>query len=86
MKTYEPLPDTHENLNFKSLHDAINRPAGVYETYDNYWWLTHPEKGIVFYRDSPQCNEDIEIARKMIIIYPWAELKYIQKVYVRIIQ
>lgn len=84
MKTYDPVPETNQNLNFKSLFDAAQRPSGVYESYDEYWWVTHPEKGVVFYRDSPQCNSSLEIAIKIAKLYPWAEIKYVEKVYVSI--
>ena len=45
----------------------------------NRWWVVHPDKGLVVFRDSPQCNSQkaaaLMIRRKL---YPWAEVQFLE--------
>lgn len=48
----------------------------------NRWWVVHPEKGLVMWRNtSPQCNSNEEIARRVGAMYPWAEIRFIETAY-----
>ena len=34
---------------FLSFADAVTPPQGRNECFLNYWWLVHPEKGLIFW-------------------------------------
>ena len=78
---------TDERMVFVSFEKATVPPAGLIEHIKDSWWVTHPEKGVAFFdkrRQSPQCNRNEEIARRIGGMYPWAEIKFIPSVFRRI--
>jgi hypothetical protein len=82
MKTLEPddprlvyLPETD-----------VLKARGTVMAYHDYWWMTHPEKGLVFYKHNTrdhslrgahiQANNNKEIAEGLgKRMYPWSVVK-----------
>jgi len=57
---------------------------GHWDVYADRWWCVDPEKGLLFYGKAPQCNSNEGIARKIQAkAYPDAELRFIERVYLR---
>jgi hypothetical protein len=56
----------------------------VWDIYADRWWAHEPDKGLLFYGKSPQCNANESIARKVQqAAHPDAELLFVERVYVR---
>jgi hypothetical protein len=78
-----------EFLPFDSVDKAKPGPC---QLYLNFWWVTHPDRGIVFWcptkrRDytMPQSNRDENVAKMIAMrLYPWAEVKLIERVLVNV--
>lgn len=70
----------------------VTQPFDGATVYADKWWVYVPDKGIMFYRHTPksqhlapQCNSSrncAEIVRSN--LYPWAELKHLPVVYLRV--
>jgi hypothetical protein len=55
---------------------------GFWDIRSDRWWVYQPDKGLVFYRKSPQCNINETIARKLQQqCWPDAELIFLERVY-----
>lgn len=72
-------------LRFIPIDKAVEPVSGSNFCYKKRWWVVHPQKGIVFYGRSPQCNVKKEItdhiAKKN---YPWAEVQYLEYVFIQL--
>jgi hypothetical protein len=76
-----PVAEDSPALVFVPLDELATPPPGIIEHLVNYWWLTHPMKGAVFYkfghptRKHPQANMNKSIMLKIRDdLYPWAEV------------
>lgn len=71
------MTDDHPNLRFMPLDD-VTKASGAVDIVRDAWWAVHPERGLVFWRYSPQCNGVESIARSVIpTLYPWANIRQI---------
>jgi hypothetical protein len=82
MTKHAPLDADNPSLNYLSMEDT-QRKRGIYEKIENMFWLVHPENGLIFYKNSPQCHMDETVIKRMQIVYPWSEIKFFEKVLVR---
>lgn len=73
------------SIRYLPLDKATAAPGdGFWEVYADRWWAYEPEKGLIFYRKSPQCNRDERIARRVVeLCHPDAEMVFVPRVYVR---
>ena len=79
-----PKP-TESQFNFVPVEQMLEAPNGIVNHYKNYWWAVHPEKGIVFYGNAPQCNISKEIVESISgKLYPWAEIKFFPSLFRKI--
>ncbi len=82
------LKEDDDKLVFVPEAEAIIPPPGLIQHWQDYWWLFHPEKGLLFYdkkRMAPQANRLESVARDILgRLYPWAEVKQISSVFRRI--
>lgn len=67
------------------LDQATAEPGeGTWEVYTDRWWSHEPDKGLLFFRKSPQCNRNEGIARSITAkCHPDAEVVFVPRVYVR---
>jgi len=77
-----------ENFVFVPLEEAMRIPEGLCTIYKNCYWITHPDKGILFYHFHrslyPQCNTDFDIADRIRnALYPWATIEKVDTVFVK---
>ena len=77
------ISDDDPRLKFVPLEQAIIPPSGLIEHIKDRWWAVHPNKGLIFWGkgQSPQCNSNKDIAERIFVIYPWAEVKFIPSVF-----
>ena len=67
--------------------DTIQSHRGACNAVHHSWWVVHPEKGLIFYTQTPkrglneaapQCNRDRSITGRVIAPrYPWADIRQI---------
>lgn len=77
-------------LCFRTLAEATT-PKNGYVVMLDHWWVTCPERGLVFYRSpgeragalgSPQCNRNESITRTVIArLWPQFEVTFVPLVY-----
>ena len=62
----------------------LDREAQSYDqVIKDHWWIVHPERGLaVFMKGSIQCNTSEDIARRLAGMYPWAEVRFIETVFI----
>lgn len=71
------MTDDHPNLRFMPLDD-VTKASGAVDIIRDAWWAVHPERGLVFWRHSPQCNTDKRVADQVVpMLYPWADIQQI---------
>lgn len=74
-----------KNLRFIPIAKATTPPSGLIEHFKNCFWCVHPDKGVVFWKQSPQCNtNELITARLAASMYPWAEVRLIPSVFRKI--
>lgn len=57
---------------------------GFWEVLADRWWSYNPDKGLLFYRKSPQCNKNEALARKITKNYhPEATVIFLPRVYLK---
>ena len=81
-----PMPDLVEKLiSYVSLEDATREPGeGFWYVLTNRWWSYKPDKGLIFYGKSPQCNRLKNIADLVTKkCHPGADVIYVPRVYVK---
>jgi hypothetical protein len=67
--------------------DQVTAATGSVDTIRNAWWTVHPERGLVFWTQtplrglrsaSPQCNTDKNVSDMVSPrMFPWAEVRQI---------
>jgi hypothetical protein len=77
------------NIVYVPLENVLDPPNGLIEHYKNYYWFVHPERGLVFWKtfrssQSPQCNKDRKVLELMQEQYPWAIIKKIPSVFLKV--
>jgi hypothetical protein len=76
------VEENDPRLSFTPLEVAVIPPTGLIEHIKDKWWIVHPTKGVCYFRKhSPQCNSNEEVGRRFMVMYPWAELKFIPSVF-----
>lgn len=72
-------------IHYLPLDKATTEPGdGFWEVYADRWWSYEPDKGLLFYRKSPQCNSNEAIARKVTqSCHPGAEVIFVPRVYLK---
>jgi hypothetical protein len=82
-KTVAGIP--RSEISYLPLDRATAEPAnGFWEVYADRWWSHEPGKGLLFFRKSPQCNANENIARKVTErCHPGAEVIFVRRVYVK---
>lgn len=72
-------------VKYMSLEDATREPSdGFWEVLTDRWWSYEPDKGILFYGKSPQCNKIKSIAELVTTkCHPGAELLFVPRAYVK---
>lgn len=82
------MDQTH--FKFVPLEQATTPPNGLINHIKDHWWCVHPEKGVMYYvgpkgkLNSPQCNSNADIARRLAASYPDVEVRFIPSVFHRI--
>ncbi len=72
-------------LRFVPIEKATIPPSGLIEHFKECFWCVHPEKGIVFWKRSPQCNTNkLSATRIRDHMYPWAEVHFLSSVFRKI--
>lgn len=76
-----PLPK--ELISYVPLDVATAEPpSGTWNVYADRWWSHQPGKGLLFYRQMPQCNSNEQLARSVQReLYPDAETIYVSRAY-----
>lgn len=74
-----------KHINYKSVEEVTKEPGeGTWEVLVNRWWSYRPDKGLLFYKKSPQCNRLENIARYVANkCYPDAEIIFIPYAYLK---
>jgi hypothetical protein len=76
------VEDTDSRLSFVAFDKATTPPKGLIRHIKDHWWVVHPTKGVTFWRKhSPQCNSNEEIAKRLAMMYPWAEVRFMPSVF-----
>lgn len=72
-------------VTYLSLEEATKEPGnGTWDVLIDRWWSYEPDKGLLFYGKSPQCNSHESISRQLTAShYPDAEVLFVPRVYVR---
>lgn len=71
-----------KRLRYVPLDKATVPPPGLIEHIKDSWWSVHPERGLIFFKDSPQCNQNEAVSRHISSgHYPWAEVQFIPSVF-----
>lgn len=72
-------------VTYLPLEQATAEPGGgTWDVYADSWWSYEPDKGLLFYGKSPQCNSNENISRMISKShYPDAEVLFVPRVYVR---
>lgn len=71
-----------KNLRFVLLEKATIPPNGLIEHFKDCYWIVHPEKGVVYWKHSPQCNKSEEITKNIAkSLYSWVEIKFIPSIF-----
>jgi hypothetical protein len=76
-------------LKFVPLVEATKPPPDLIRHLENFWWIVHPTKGVVYFigagkHMSPQANRSQEICTRFLADYPWAQVLHIPSVFHRI--
>jgi len=76
-------PVSRKHINYKPLDEITKEPGeGFWEVYVDRWWSYEPDKGVLFYQKSPQCNKNEALARSVTSKYhPGAEVIFIPRAY-----
>lgn len=88
------LEQDDPRLRFMPRADIL-KASGVVFVYRDFWWITHPAKGLVFYESDtkkksitsafPQRNSNKDVAEMLRgRMYPWAEVTFFSMVIVPI--
>jgi len=78
-------PDNNQLAYVAIDQDVLEAPNGIIQHYKDHWWAVHPEKGLIFYYKSAQCNKSREIVATLVPkLYPWAEIKFFPSIFRRI--
>lgn len=72
-------------ITYMTLEDATREPGdGFWNILTDRWWSYEPDKGLLFYRTSPQCNRNKGCAEAVMQrCHPDAQLIFVPRVYVR---
>lgn len=76
-----------KRLRFVPIEEATVPPVGLIEHIKDYWWVVHPEKGVVFWRPNPRVEVPQGNFNKVVTegiikrMYPWAECRLIPSVF-----
>lgn len=72
-------------MRYLPLDKATAEPGeGTWEVYTDRWWAHEPGKGLLFFRKSPQCNRNENIARHVAErCHPDAEVIFVPRVYLK---
>lgn len=72
-------------ITYRPLDEVTRDPEeGTWKILTNRWWSYEPDKGLLFYRKSPQCNENEGLARKITkLCHPDAEVIFVPRVYLK---
>jgi len=70
-------------LRYVPLEQATALPGnGHCDVMVNRWWCYQPDRGLMFFGKSPQCNTDERLARSIQQrCWPDAELLFVERVY-----
>jgi len=72
-----------KRISFTPFSEAVEPPEGVVYHYKNRWWCCDQERGLILWRNSPQCNSNEFVVRRLQEgMYPWAELKFMPSVFI----
>lgn len=73
------------HITYLPLDKAIAEPGdGFWDILADRWWSYEPDKGLLFFRKSPQCNRRESIARMVTEkCHPDAEVIFVPRVYLR---
>jgi hypothetical protein len=73
----QTFPEDYKDLSYIPLETLTTPRNG--ECIVKQWWIVHPERGAVVYSGwSIQCNPREDFARRVLNIFPWAEVKYVE--------
>ena len=72
-------------ITYLPLLEAMTEPGeGFWEILTDRWWSFEEGKGLLFYRKSPQCNRNKNIANKITVMcHPDARLLFVSRVYLK---
>lgn len=72
-------------LTYMPLEQATAEPGnGTWDVLIDRWWSYEPDKGLLFYRKSPQCNKNELLARKITATcHPDAEVIFVPRAYLK---
>lgn len=78
------IAEDDARLKFMPLEQATVPPSGYIKHLRNRYWVVHPSKGLVFWREwsSPQCHDSRASAMALFSDYPWATITHIPSVFV----
>ena len=74
-----------KKITFMPLEEATAVPGdGFWNIMADRWWSHVPEKGLIFYGNSPQCNSNEGLARALARrIWPDAVVIFLPRVYLK---
>ena len=72
-------------ISYLPLDKATAEPGdGFWYVMADRWWSYEPDKGLLFFRKSAQCNQHESIARSITAqCHPGAEVIFVPRVYVK---
>lgn len=75
------MTEDDKRLSFVPIEKAVVPPSGLIEHIKDHYWLVHPVKGIVFWKESPQANRNEELTRRWQKNNLWAEVMFLPSVF-----
>jgi hypothetical protein len=84
------IKENDPRIEFVHLDVAAIPPEGIIEHIKDHFWLSHPNKGIIYLRHnrrfrSPLCSHSYEDLSKMWHEFlPWTEILFIRSVFQRV--
>jgi hypothetical protein len=78
------IDENDKALTFRHMADVMDAPNGLLLHWKDYWWIHHPEKGLVFLQRRGLAHVEAHVVQGWIKgRYDWAELKFMPDVFVK---
>mgnify|MGYP001585628167 CR=1 FL=1 len=77
------LPSARREDDYNITYTPQGPPEDGMVCYRARWWIKHPTRGLVTWRGSPQCNANRSVPDRLLPLYPWAEVVFLETAFIR---